>query len=391
MQTNYQCSQCQKTFSIEPDLMVCPDCSQKQKSDEPLRGVLEVRYQKEVGKDFDLYQLLPVEKEFFPPIPVGNTPLWQPLNLRSKYQLPRLFIKDDGVNPTGSFKDRASVLVAAFAKKYQINDITLASTGNAGSSMAGVGAAAGLNITLFLPEAAPKAKMIQALQYGARVILVRGNYDKAYDLSLEYSRKVGGLNRSTAYNPMTLEGKKTVSLEIFKQLEQAPDYIFVPTGDGCILGGVYKGFQDLLQIKLISKMPTIFAVQATGSNAIARAFKNKKFDYKSSTTVADSISVDIPRNGYYALAQLQRYQGSCITVTDQEILQAQVELSQSCGLFSEPAGATSFAGLKKISNQLDPKSSIVLLATGNGLKDTVSALKGIKQKEIIIDSLDDII
>ncbi len=165
-----------------------------------------------------VWDLLPVEAAYFPPIPVGNTPLWEPGNLRRSTGFKRLFIKDDGANPTASFKDRASFLVSAAANKFNIPDITLASTGNAGSSMAGIGAAAGQSITLFLPESAPAAKLVQALQYGARVYRVHGNYDMAYDLSLEFSKQKGGINRNTAYNPLTIEGKKTVSLELFQQL-----------------------------------------------------------------------------------------------------------------------------------------------------------------------------
>jgi len=143
--------------------------------------------------------------------------------------------------------------VAAFARKFNIREIAVASTGNAASSMAGVGAAAGLNITIFLPETAPKAKMIQSLQYGAKVIPVAGTYDDAFDLSLEYSNKFNVLSRNTAYNPLTIEGKKSAAIEIFQQLRKAPDFVFVPTGDGVILSGIYKGFKDLLKIGLIEK------------------------------------------------------------------------------------------------------------------------------------------
>ena len=186
MQYKYKCTECGETYDITPDLMLCPICSRRKKPDEPLRGVLEVEYFTR-NKSFSYNDLFPVEKEFFPKIPVGNTPLWEPENLRKRFNMPNLYIKDDSANPTGSFKDRASYLVAAFAIKHNISDITLASTGNAGSSMAGIGAAAGLNITLFLPKDAPPAKIVQALQYGAKVIPVAGNYDAAYSLSLQYS------------------------------------------------------------------------------------------------------------------------------------------------------------------------------------------------------------
>ena len=390
MTFNYRCSMCSKTYDIRPELTVCPDCAARQGDDEPLRGVLEVELHGSIAGAFDPLALLPVERRWFPPAPVGGTALWQPRNLRQQTGFPLLFIKDDGANPTSSFKDRASFLVSAFAKKFGIANIALASTGNAGSSMAGIGAAAGQTITLFLPETAPVAKLVQALQYGATVYRVRGNYDLAYELSLEFSRRAGGMNRNTAYNPMTIEGKKTVSLELYQQLDRAPDVVFVSVGDGCILGGVYKGFRDLLQLGLIDALPHIVGVQAEGSSALCRALATGRFDGAPAATVADSISVDVPRNGYHALAQVQAYGGELITVTDDQIIQAQARLSASSGLFTEPAGAAAFAGFLKISRRLDREARIVVLATGNGLKDCVTAQRGIKVPERLISSVNDI-
>lgn len=385
MKITYECSECGRGYKISPTIMVCPVCSKLQKNSEPLRGVLEVRYQ---GKTSKLTDLLPIETKFFPKIPVGNTPLWDLSHIR-----PNLFIKDDSFNPSASFKDRASYMVAAFAKKFKIKEIVLASTGNAGSSMSGIGAASGINITLFLPETAPIAKIVQSLQFGANVHLVKGNYDKAYDLSLEYSkRKSGVMNRNTAYNPMTIEGKKTVSLEIFKQLNNhAPDYVFVPTGDGCILGGVYKGFFDLLSMKLIKKMPTVVAVQASGSNAIALALLNGYFTPINSSTIADSISVDVPRNGYHALAYLKKYRGMAVEVSDDEILDAQKSLAESAGIFTEPASACAYAGFLKIQGTIPRNKKIVVMATGSGLKDVTSALKRVLKPKKSIDKIEEIL
>lgn len=398
---NYVCSECAKEFKITPELMVCPKCNAKQTADIPLKGILEVKITKTSSsssssfyspKKLDIFDLLPIEQKYFPTILVGNTPLTNVTNLRNKLNFKNLFVKDDTRNPTASFKDRASYLVAAEAIKYKIENIVVASTGNAASSMAGIGAAAGINVTIFLPRSAPIAKIVQSLQYGAKVISVDGNYDKAYDLSMEYVAKRGGLSRNTAYNPLTIEGKKTVSLEIVKDLAEAPDYVFVPTGDGVILSGVYKGFRDLLDLKYIKKIPTIFCVQAEGSDAITRAFKtiDGHFDFKSSVTIADSISVDIPRCGFLALKNLMKYRGECITVSDEEIIQAQKELSSTSGIFAEPAAATAFAGFLKIKNQLEKKAKIVLLMTGNGLKDTAAALKGVVAPQKHINSIAEI-
>lgn len=378
MEYYYICSECGRRYKISRHIMVCTQCSQKQDADEPLRGVLEVGIEGKFNKKFNIFDLLPVEREYFPPIPVGNTPLWTPLNLREATGFSGLYIKDDSLNPTGSLKDRASFLVAAFAVREKIKDVVVASTGNAASSMAGVGAAAALNIKIFIPASAPQAKRVQSLQYGADVVLVDGNYDKAFELSMEYTMEHGVLSRNTAYNPLTIEGKKTAALEIFKQLEGVPDYMFIPTGDGVILGGVYKGFKDLLNAGLIDKMPIIYAVQAEGSCAISMAFKEGGFNksYRS-RTIADSIAVDIPRNGYYALKYLKAYGGRCVVVEDSEIIGAQKELASTTGLFAEPAASASFAGFIKVKDDIPSSSRVVLLITGSGLKDINTAMQGL--------------
>jgi len=391
MDFNYRCTVCNVSYDITPDLTVCPVCSDHQLKDQPLTGILEVELSGTLNKPFTVFDLLPVESEYFPSIPVGNTPLWEPENIRKKLGFSRLFIKDDGLNPTASFKDRASFLVSAAATKFGIQDITLASTGNAGSSMAGVGAAAGQNITLFLPKTAPPAKLVQALQYGARVYRVNGNYDLAYDMSLEFSQQKGGINRNTAYNPLTIEGKKTVSLELVSQLRRVPDVVFVSVGDGCILSGIYKGFRDLKKLGQIDSIPKVIGVQAENSNAISRAFISGIFDNIPTSTVADSICVDVPRNGVHALSQLKQFNGEMMTVSDAEIIRAQAYLSSSTGLFTEPAGAAAFAGFQKAVTGLDPESVIVVLATGSGLKDSSSATLGIQIPETLINSVEEIL
>ena len=303
LEFGYRCSQCGREYPITPDRMLCDDCAAVQTPDQPLMGVLEVAIRGELSSTWEVHDLLPVEKRWFPSLPVGNTPLWEPERLRKGSGIQGLYLKDDAANPTGSLKDRASFLVAAYAKREGIDRIVLASTGNAGSSMSGVAAAAGLKVRLYLPAAAPPAKMVQALQYGADLIRVDGNYDLAYDQSMAYVAGHGGLSRNTGHNPLTIEGKKTVALEIYRQLgNTVPDYLFVPTGDGVILSGVYKGFEDLVTLKVTESMPTVVAVQAEGSSAIFRALTTGSFGAPvAATTLADSISVDVPRGGLFAL------------------------------------------------------------------------------------------
>ena len=416
MRWTYRCPSCGAEYSIEPGRYLCGPCAAKRRPGSPLEGVLECHFVDEPA-EADLacgrYAIpLPVERRFFPPIPVGDTPLWAPERLREELGFPGLFVKDDTCEPTGSFKDRASWLVAAFARKHGIREIALASTGNAASSMAGVGAAAGLDITVFLPAKAPVAKRIQVLQYGARLNQVEGTYDVAFEESLAYSEKTGTLSRNTAYNPLTIEGKKTVSFEMAKQLAEvdaavvseaadrliaerssapsgawkAPDEVFVPTGDGVIIAGVYRGFEDLMRLGRIRKVPRIWACQAAGSSAIARALarcadgkeaEDAFGEVVPSDTIADSISVDVPRNGAYALRKLLKYGGRAVVVSDAEILEAQRSLASKAGLFAEPSSSAALAGFLKARAEIDPGAKVVLLVTGSGLKDIKSAAKGL--------------
>ncbi|MBI9109097.1 MAG: threonine synthase [Spirochaetales bacterium] len=387
MKFSYRCTDCGLSLEIKPNVQLCPACSSSGQPDKPLKGVLETVCEGTPdASPFDetvdfIHQLLPVEKKYFPSIPVGMTPLWEPENLRKRLNLKNLFIKDDTLNPTGSLKDRASFLVAAFARKYKITDIVVASTGNAASSMAGIGAAAGLNVKIFIPSSAPKAKMVQALQYGADVTLVDGTYDLAFEKSIEYTNKYGGMNRNTAYNPLTLEGKKTAALEVFAQMRRVPDHVFVPVGDGVILGGLYRGFIDLFEKGYTDKIPVIHSVQAEGSSAINRALAGGGFTAPvKSDTIADSISVDIPRNGYYAVNMLKKYSGTGVTVTDKEILEAQKTLASSTGLFAEPSSASALAGLLKIRDSIDDNAYTALIVTGNGLKDIDGAMRALKME-----------
>lgn len=380
----YRCPDCGATRDIAPGRYLCDPCSAGQRPGRPLSGVLDVDWE---GDPAPGEIPLPVEAKWFPPIPVGATPLWAPARLREETDAPGLWLKDDTCNPSGSFKDRASHLVAAFARRHGIDEIVLASTGNAASSMAAVGAAAGIRVTVYLPAAAPVAKRIQVLQYGATLVSVDGNYDRAYELSLEHTRRTGALSRNTAYNPLTIEGKKTAAWEIAADLHKAgvegPDHVFVPTGDGVILAGVYRGFENLLRLGRLPRMPTVWACQAEGSSAIARALASPHDADDPfgapvpATTIADSISVDVPRNGLHALARLRKHGGRAVTVSDAEILAAQRELSAGSGLFGEPSSCAAFAGWLKARATLPRDASCVVMITGSGLKDVAAAARGL--------------
>jgi len=377
----YQCSDCGKLIPAVEIIYLCPDCSAKQLPDQPPLGVLKVIYKYKSLSELsfreletsNFLQLLPVEdQKSFPNLHVGKTPLYKIDSLDGKVNDFELYLKDDSQNPTFSFKDRASAVVSAFAKENGIDTIVAASTGNAGSSLAGICAAQGQKAVIFVPSTAPKAKLTQIMMYGATLVPVSGNYDKAFDLSIEATRRFGWYNRNTAFNPFTIEGKKTVSFELFSQLkEQIPDFIFVPVGDGVIISGVYKGFEDLLELGIIEKMPVIIAVQAAGSCNLTKNIGREKFVSTSSDTIADSISVDIPRNFHMAAGFITKYHGQTITVSDDDILRASSILSKNTGIFTEPAAAAAFAGFLGYKNRnLIPKASTnVVLLTGSGLKD----------------------
>lgn len=379
------CDNCGRSFDIDKELMLCPYCKEKEIEGKPLKGVLKVKIpdiyknSKRLFSAFDTYDYLPAQRNSFPRIPIGKTPLIQAENIQREIGIDYLYLKLEGFNPTGSLKDRASILVSAFAKQNKINNIVVASTGNAASSMAGIGAAAGQRIFIFMPETAPKSKLIQCLQYGATLIPIKGNYDVTFDLSLTFSNIKGYLNRNTAFNPFTIEGKKTVSFEIVSQLaDENIDYVFVPVGDGVILSGVIKGFLDLKFLGVINKIPKIIGVQSEQSKFIFNAFKNNSYDlnYKADT-VADSISVNIARNAYTAVFDLKKVNGDMLIVPDEEILKAQKYLSKKTGIFCEPASAATLAGLLKMKNGINRRSRVVLILTGNGLKDIDGAARGV--------------
>ncbi len=338
--------------------------------------------------DFSIWRykpLLPVHIDApVPPLAVGWTPLYRTTRLESTLGLDHLWIKDDGRQPTASFKDRASAIAIVKAREINARVITTASTGNAAAALSGLCASVGQPNVIFVPESAPPAKIAQLLAFGSMVMLVNGSYDNAFDLCLEAAREYGWYNRNTGYNPYMTEGKKTASFEICEQLEwQAPDVIFVSVGDGCIIGGLHKGLKDLQALGWINHMPRLIGVQAEGSDYLYQAWRYEEDILTKPPiqpqTIADSISAGLPRDRIKALAAVRETQGAFITVSDEEILEAIPALARGCGVFAEPAGAAAYAGLLKAIEQklVDSKERIVVLNTGNGLKDISSAMKSV--------------
>jgi threonine synthase len=327
----------------------------------------------------------------------GWTPVYKPTRLEEKLGLKNLWVKDESPNPTASFKDRASAIVVARAIEIGAEVTVAASTGNAGAALAGMAAAAGTQAVIFAPKTAPPAKIAQLIVFGARVLLVDGNYDQAFDLSIQATEAFGWYNRNTGYNPFTAEGKKTAAFEIWEQVirrrpnGEKPLTIFISVGDGNIISGVHKGFKDLQALGWLEKMPRIIGVQSEGSAAIANTFHQGDETIKAvqANTLADSISVDLPRDGVRAVRAARETGGTYLTVPDSEILTAIAELGK-VGIFAEPAASTAYAGLVKAvaENLVTADDPVLVLSTGSGLKDVKAAMQAVSDAPIIEPSLE---
>jgi len=343
--------------------------------------------------------LLPVEDPGCAATPLraaGWTPLYSPPALAARLGLRQLWIKDEGRNPTASFKDRASAVVVARARQIGAQVVVTASTGNAGAALAGMSAAAGQPAVILAPKTAPPAKVAQLLVYGARVVLVDGTYDNAFDLTVEAAQEFGWYCRNTGYNPFTVEGKKTAGFEIWEQILftqrlDRPLCVFVSVGDGNIISGIHKGLRDLQELGWLEQMPRLFGVQSEGSAAVANAFRagTEQITPVSAQTLADSISVDLPRDGVRAVRAARDTGGSYITVPDSAILFAIAELGPA-GIFAEPAGAAAWAGLRAAlaSGLVGPDDPVLVMNTGSGLKDTRAALQAVGAAPVIPPSMD---
>ncbi len=332
---------------------------------------------------------------------VGATPLYSVPDLRARLGLPRLWLKDEGRNPTASLKDRASSLVLARAREVGAEVVVTSSTGNAGAALAGMAACLGVPAVILAPRSAPPAKIAQMLVYGARVLLVDGSYDQATELARRASEELGWFCRNTGYNPFSAEGKKTAAFEIWEawqrgELGEAGGgemrlSVFVPVGDGNIIAGLDKGFRDLVQAGLLERGPRLFGVQAEGSAAIASAFAAGTETIRAvrANTLADSIAVDLPADGLRALRAAARTGGAYLTVSDEAILQGIAELGRS-GLFAEPAAAAAWAGLRRALAQglVSAGEPVLVLLTGSGLKDVGAAQRATAAAPVIEPSLE---
>jgi len=410
----YRCSLCQTEYAPGEVTYTCP------KDGGNLDVVLDYdaiksKYQPEdilSRTDPSLWRyrpLLPVtmpDGEATPLHAAGGTPVFKLSSISETLGLRNLWLKDESKNPTASFKDRASAVVVARAQEIKAEMVVTASTGNAGAALAGMSAAVGQKAIIFAPKSAPQAKVAQLLIFGAKVLLVDGTYDDAFDLTIKCAEEFGWYCRNTGYNPFTAEGKKTAAFEIWQwwkdghrelhkhigeDIEHKPLTVFVSVGDGNIISGIHKGFKDLVRLGWMARMPRIIGVQAEGSAAISNAFhgNTEKIKPVSAKTIADSISVDLPRDGVRAVRAVKETGGTYVNVSDAEILKAIADLGR-VGIFAEPAGATAYAGLVKGagSGVVGGEDPVLVLNTGSGLKDIRAAMQAVHEAPIIEPTLD---
>jgi threonine synthase len=395
--SHLECDTCSRRFTPGEVELTCPDCG-------PNLGTLTVFYHYDEIKKTLTSGALAGNREnshwrYLEILPVSERPEslhprvgWTPLYHLPRLGLGNLWIKDDGVNPSASFKDRASSVGVARAIEEGRSVITAASTGNAASSVSLFAACAGMRAVIFVPETAPQAKVAQLLIFGAEVLAVRGTYDQAFDLCLQTALERGWYCRNTAVNPYLGEGKKTAALEICEQLGfDPPDRVFVSVGDGCIIGGLWKGFRDFERLGLIDRLPRLYGIQAAGSAPLVRAFeKGEKTaaPLAEASTCADSICVGQPRDHIKALRAVYESRGAMLAVEDDEIRTAMRRLAREAGVFAEPAGAAGFAGLCRLAEkgEIDPSERVVVLVTGNGLKDVQTAISAVDSQPLPVDA-----
>lgn len=398
----FRCTICGKFFKPDEVNLTCPDCGEKGILDvvydyDALKKVLTRDYFKN-NSNYSMWRYAPImgiqEDHINEMLRIGWTPLYKANNLGKYFGLKALYVKDDGLNPSGSSKDRASGVAVLKAIEAGADTIACSSTGNAASSCACQAAHMGLKAVIFVPKRAPIGKVTQISLYGATLISVDGDYKAAFNLSKEAIARHGWYNRNAAINPFMVEGKKTVSFEIIEQLNFEPtDWVAISVGDGCTVGGVYKGFKEFYDLGLIKRIPRILGVQSTGCSPFVNAAKSgEPLKEADENTIADSIAVGIPRNPIKALNAIKFSKGEWISVTDEHIIKAMALLGKKEGIFGEPAGVAAIAGIEEaIARGIIKKDeTVTMVVTGNGLKDPANAQKAIEQPTLMKPNIEEL-
>jgi len=322
-------------------------------------------------------ELLPVHRN--QPITTlfeGGTGLHHCQRLGKRLSLRKLYVKNEGENPTGSFKDRGMTVAVSKARELGKRRVICASTGNTSASLSAYAARAGMECTVFIPQGkVASGKMLQVLMHAAKIVQVKGNFDQALDVVVRLTEKKKGFYLMNSVNPFRLEGQKTLAFEVVDQLNgRAPDTIVFPVGNGGNSSAAWKGFKEFHELDIVKDRPRMMGIQAEGAAPIVRAFKQKRKRIRPVTnpqTVATAIRIGSPVNAPKVLNALNESEGLAEMVKDSEILNAQRELARLEGIFVEPASAASIAGLEKLlqAGQIERSDLIVCVTTGHGLKD----------------------
>ena len=372
-----QCFDCQREPAAGEAGFRCTICG----------GLLEVKFDLKGKKrpSWDHRQLsvwkyreiLPIEnEESIVSLAEGGTGLHRCRRLGRQLGLRKLYVKNEGENPTGSFKDRGMTVAISKAKELGKKKVLCASTGNTAASLAAYSARAGMECIVLVPKGkVAGGKMLQVTMHGAKIIQVKGDFDQAFVTALELTKRRRELYLMNSLNPYRLEGQKTLAFEISDQLDsKTPDTVILPVGNGGNISAAWKGFTEFQQLSIAKTRPRMIGIQAEKASPIAKAVKrreNKIRPVHNPQTIATAIRIGSPVNWPKVLKAIKESKGTAETVTDSEILEAQRQLATLEGIFVEPASAASIAGLKKLkaNRRVDPSEAIVCVTTGHGLKD----------------------
>ncbi len=381
MESSFQCINCKSDYETAEMIYECPRC----------HDLLEIRYDYErMASEVDtrLWRSRPFSVwRYLEQIPIsgeakivtlgeGGTGLHKSENLADDLRLNKLRIKFEGENPTGSFKDRGMTVSVSKALEVGARIVACASTGNTSASLSAYAARAGLRCVVLIPAGKiGQGKLAQAIAHGATILEIEGNFDDALRSAIELTKRDKSIALMNSVNPFRIEGQKTLAFEVCDQLDfKSPDVVVVPVGNAGNISAIWKGFEELIKLRIIEKAPRMMGIQAEGAAPIASAYKQKNSEIQivqRPETIATAIRIGAPASWKKALRAVRDSQGAMETVSDEEILQAQKDIARREGLFVEPASASSVAGLKKLLEQdlIDRDEEIVCVATGHGLKD----------------------
>lgn len=397
MMTHQECINCGTKYDVNEIVYFCKKCG----------DLLEVKYDfEELSKKLEKsnWRNVPLSvwryKDFMPiddiskivSLNEGGTGLHSCHKLGKQLGLLQLYVKNEGENPTGSFKDRGMTVGVSKAVELGAKSVICASTGNTSASLAAYAAKAGMRCTVLIPAGKiAYGKLAQAMIYGAKVLQVRGNFDQALDIVLKLAEKHRSIYLLNSINPFRVEGQKSLGFEICDQLNQEPpDRVIVPVGNAGNISAIWKGFSEFHRLGFIRKLPKMTGIQAAGSAPIVQAIKNnseKIVPVENPETLATAIRIGAPVSWKKAVNAIRNSDGTAETVTDEEILAAQKLLARVEGIFVEPASASSIAGLIKLvaNGVIDRDERVVCVTTGHGLKDPDTAVQ-MSEKPLEVDA-----